>query len=185
MRHGIHYRLCRFARIRTLKYSGADEHTINAKLHAKGGISRRCDSSRGEIHNRQPLKLRRLNHKFLRYPICIRYLLEFFHFANLQESFYFPYLFIHCANMPDRLDNISAAGLALSTYHRRPFLDATKGFTQIALTANERHFEFSLINMKLFIRRSKNFAFIYKINFECFQYLRFHKMTYAALCHHR
>ena len=41
------------------------------------------------------------------------------------------------------------------------------------------------VNMILFIRRSKNFAFIYIINTQGFQYLRFDKMPYTALGHNR
>ena len=87
--------------------------------------------------------------------------------------------------MPDRLNHVAGAGLALGADHRCAFPDAPEGLAQIAAAAYKRHLKIVLQDVVLFICRSQNLRLINVIDPDGFQNLRFHEMPDAALGHDR
>ncbi len=91
----------------------------------------------------------------------------------------------HGAGMPDSLDHVTGAGLALGADHGSAFADAAQSLAQVAAAAYERHFEIVLQDVILLIRGSQHFRLVDVVDPDGFQDLRFNEMTDPAFGHDR
>ena len=87
--------------------------------------------------------------------------------------------------MPDRFDDVAAAGFALAADHRRAFGDPPQRFAQIARAADERRREGVLVDVILVVGGRQNFRFVDVVDAELLQNLRFGEVADANLRHDR
>jgi len=83
------------------------------------------------------------------------------------------------------LDDVSGARLALATDHRRAFVDAAQGLTEVARAANERHLEVVLLDVELLVGRREYLALVDVVDAEGFQDLRLDEVSDATFRHDR
>lgn len=133
-------------RIAGLEDTGADEDAIAAQLHHQRRISRRGNTARGEVHNRQTALLGRLPEQGVvaAQLAGIQPQLDLGVDRGLQDSAGLGDVRAHGAHVSDGFDDVSRAGLALGADHGSAFGDAAQGFAEVAAAADEGNLEVML-----------------------------------------
>src|SRR3989338_1364310 len=184
MRDRIHDSLRALPRMTALEYSRANEDAIDAQLHAERGVGRSRDASCGKIDYRQSSELCNSKEELRRDTVLDRSFFYFLHLLLFQKFLQLGNPASDRANVPDRLDDISAPCFALGPYHRGAFIEPAHRLTQVARAANEAHGERGLVHVEFLIGGREDLALIDVIHLERLKYLRFGKMSDAALGHH-
>src|SRR5207237_3051500 len=89
------------------------------------------------------------------------------------------------ADVPDGLDDVPGARLALAADHRRALVDAAERLTEIARAAHERHVELALVDVELLVGRREDLALVDVVDAERLQHLGLDEVTDTGLRHDR
>lgn len=142
--------------------------TITTQLHHQRGVSRGCNTTSGEIDDRETFETRSLLEQVEGSLdlFCIRVELFFAHNASFSDLAHDRTL------VTNRFDHIAGTGFTLRTNEGGTFRDATQCFTEIASSTNERYLEGMLVDVVLFVSRSQHLGLVDVINANGLQDLR-------------
>jgi hypothetical protein len=85
--------------------------------------------------------------------------------------------------VPDGVDDVAGAGLALGADHGCAFCDAAEGFAEILGAADEGRLESVLINMVELVGGGEDLGFVDEVDGQGFKYLGFDEVPDADLGH--
>jgi hypothetical protein len=87
--------------------------------------------------------------------------------------------------MPDRLDDVARAGLALGADHRRALTDPTQRLSEVCGATDERNLEGPLVDVICLVRRGENLRLVDVVDLERLQHLGLSEVADPGLGHHR
>src|SRR5262249_8428918 len=113
---------------RGFEYSTANKHTINPQLHHERCISRRCNTTSGKVHYRQPLQPLDFPNELQRCldALCKCIQLGFIHGNDLS------YLAMDLTSVSHSLDNVARSRFTFCSEHCSALTDSTQTLAQVA-----------------------------------------------------
>ena len=89
------------------------------------------------------------------------------------------------AHVPDGLDHVACAGLALGADHRGPLVYAAEGLAEVPRAADERDREPGLIDMVFLVRRRQDLGLVDHVHTQRLEDPRLDRVPDPDLAHHR
>mmetsp|Transcript_10201 Transcript_10201/g.11372 ORF Transcript_10201/g.11372 Transcript_10201/m.11372 type:complete len:256 (+) Transcript_10201:127-894(+) len=180
VRDSLHDGLRTLLGVRGLEDAAADKDAVDAQLHAERCIRWRRDATRSEVHDWQLAIALGLLQEVQRSTHLLgqREQLVVIHGLQLSD------LLMKGPDVPDGLDYVASACLALRADHAGALGNPAQGLTKISATANKGHLKLVLVHMVVLISHRQNLALVDAIDAEVLEDLRLHKVADAALGHH-
>ena len=180
MRRRFHDRPRALGGVRRLEDAGADEDRLGAEHAAEGRVGGRRDAAGREVRDREPAVLRDPDDELERgaevlggrHPLVLRQERERLDLAR------------DLAQVPDGVDDVARARLALRADHRGPFADPPKRLAEVPAAAHERHLEVVLVDVVLLVGGSQHLGLVDEVHAERLEDPRLGEVADAALRHH-
>lgn len=165
--------------VAALEYATANEYGFGAELHHESGVGGGCDSSSGEVGDREfSGAMNFLNEVEGGLVIFCEH--EEFIFSGVLHRTDFAEDGAHVAN---RFDDVTSSGFAFGADHCGAFGASAEGFAEVTGSAHEGDGEGMFVDVVRVVGRGENFTFVDEINFESFEDLGFYEVTDAAFGH--
>ena len=179
IRHGLDDRGGALRGVARFEDAASDEYALGSERHHQRRVRGSRDAAGSEVDDGKAAELAQFEEP-RRGDLHLLRRLEYLVVPQRQHA---RNLRAHGAHVAHGLHDVAGPRLALRAYHRGALLDAAQRLGQIARAADERDAELPLVDVVNVVGGRQNFALVYVVYVERFEYARLRGVADAALRH--
>lgn len=170
-------------RVARLEDAAADEDTVTTKLHHESSISRRGNTTSGEVDNRETAQLSSLAQQLDVNLELTSKLAETNNAALGKSSLSLGNVPVDSLHVADSLDNVTGAGFALGPDHGSALGNTAQGLAQVTAAADKGHAKGALLDVALVVGGRQDLGLVNVVDAQGLEDLALDEVADAGLCH--